>query len=380
MDESTSFDKTKRQTINPLMDEINRQTEPLLKSAITEYGLELPLTFRLYNQIRFYEEFGKLKAGFSVVSKETLAEQFGVTVQQIDRAYNNLTTKYKLGKWVNHDEPVFRNVKRSWVSKVRLQKGLSNYYSVVPKLLQRSSKTTTAEYLPPLKPPLSESKKKVSESNNGINIPLVQSTSWIEYEDCFGMYRYARKDSAGYVLLSKNNPPHQGKGDMIARHRWVYEKTQGEIPEGYDINHINRIKGDDRPENLEALTASQHQKKHRLEETRTDNRLKAKKDGIDIVKTKTYGSPELNIMFAYWQQATGLAITARLTQNRRAACNLLKRYGAAGLERLIDGVAAAQDDKYAPRIADFTQLQSKVDELILWGKKKSTNQKRTIKV
>ena len=36
MDEATSFDTTKRQTINPLVDEINKGTEPLLKAAVTE--------------------------------------------------------------------------------------------------------------------------------------------------------------------------------------------------------------------------------------------------------------------------------------------------------------------------------------------------------
>lgn len=171
MDENTSFDTARRQTINPLVDEINKQVEPLLKVAIKEFGYNLPLAFRLYNQIRFYEEYGKLKLGISVASKSTLAEQFGATEKQIDAAFNNLTNKYRLGLWVDHQEPIFRNVKRTWMSTARYEKGLNNYYAVtpdyyavIPELLHGNSKTITAEELRPEVRPLSESKKKVSET------------------------------------------------------------------------------------------------------------------------------------------------------------------------------------------------------------------------
>lgn len=104
-------------------------------------------------------------------------------------------------------------------------------------------------------------------------------------------------------------------------------------------------------------------------------------DTITIIENRelrniptVYGKPEINDMFNYWQETTGLTITARLTPNRRAAANLIKKYGQDRLHRLVDGVAMAQSDQYAPRIADFTQLQNKVDELILWGKK-STKRK-----
>lgn len=108
------------------------------------------------------------------------------------------------------------------------------------------------------------------------------------------------------------------------------------------------------------------------------NKIDTKKKDLittNVVKPPAYGNPELNEMFDYWQQTTGLAITARTVPNRHAASNLFKKYGAERLKRLIDGVAAAQSDQYAPRIADFTQLQNKVDELILWGKKKSVSNK-----
>ena len=263
MDETTSFDKTKRQTINPLIDEINKETEPLLKSAMIEFNFELPLTFRLYNQIRFYEEYGKLHLGVSVASKDTLAKQFGVTEKQITQAFNNLTNRYKLGRWIEHNEPIFRSVKRTWVSNTRYAKGFDNYYSVTPEVLQRNSKSITAYQLPTDMPPLSESKKKVSESKNITNV-------------------------------------------------------MGESPE-------------------------------------------------------TYGNPDINEMFDYWNEKLGYEITAKRQANRNACKNLIKKHGSEKLTKLIDGVAMAQTDQYAPRISDFTSLQSKFNDLMVWGKQKNNS-------
>lgn len=140
------------QIINPL-EEINRQiTMPVLKLAVKESGFEFPLWFKLYNQIRYYEEFGKLHLGVNVSGIDTLAEQFGVTPKQIIKAYDHLTNTYKLGQWVISDEPIFRRVRRVWVSNARLSKGPINRY-----LPQNGSKTPTAgEQTPPLSPPLLE--------------------------------------------------------------------------------------------------------------------------------------------------------------------------------------------------------------------------------
>lgn len=90
-------------------------------------------------------------------------------------------------------------------------------------------------------------------------------------------------------------------------------------------------------------------------------------------------SPEIDELFKYWLDTTGLAINSRIKQNRFACSNLLRKYGLDGVRRLIDGVAQAQNDKYAPRVADFSQLQAKLNELLLWGKQQ-TNVKRGVKI
>jgi hypothetical protein len=89
---------------------------------------------------------------------------------------------------------------------------------------------------------------------------------------------------------------------------------------------------------------------------------------IGSAEPVTYGNPEINDLFNYWQTKTGVGIQAKLKPNRNACSNLLKRHGLEKLTKLIDGVALAQDDRYAPRISDFCDLQAKLTQLLTWGK------------
>ncbi len=70
-----------------------------------------------------------------------------------------------------------------------------------------------------------------------------------------------------------------------------------------------------------------------------------------------------------WKDTTGIELSSKTKANRNAANNLLKKHGMDKLKALIRGVNAANSDKYAPRISDFVELQSKTNELITWGKK-----------
>lgn len=114
------------------------------------------------------------------------------------------------------------------------------------------------------------------------------------------------------------------------------------------------------------------------EKPNTENPLQVKTDRVktDLVKTNTnttsvvFGKPEINALFDYWFEVTGLKLTAKQQNNRRACHNLRKRFTDDELRRLIDGVGMAQADKYAPRISDFCDLQSKMNEFMLWGKKR----------
>lgn len=86
-------------------------------------------------------------------------------------------------------------------------------------------------------------------------------------------------------------------------------------------------------------------------------------------KTDEYGRNDINEMFEYWKDTVGYEISGRRQANRNACNNLIKKHTADGVRKLIQGVALAQSDKYAPQIADFEELQSKLSKLMAWGKK-----------
>jgi hypothetical protein len=84
--------------------------------------------------------------------------------------------------------------------------------------------------------------------------------------------------------------------------------------------------------------------------------------------------PEINQMFEQWEKIIGIPINGQHQANRRACSNLLKKYGTEKLIQLMQGVAKAQNEDFAPRIANFCQLQAKQDTLILWGRKQAQDQ------
>ena len=87
--------------------------------------------------------------------------------------------------------------------------------------------------------------------------------------------------------------------------------------------------------------------------------------------TVNKSNPNINVMFEQWATITGVPINGQQQANRRACSNLLKKYGTEKLTQLIQGVAKAQGEDFAPQIANFTQLQAKQDSLILWGRKQA---------
>ena len=50
----------------------------------------------------------------------------------------------------------------------------------------------------------------------------------------------------GYIRISRNNKIH-------LMHRWIWEQLMGEIPEGWEIDHINGVRTDNRLENLRCI-------------------------------------------------------------------------------------------------------------------------------
>lgn len=105
--------------------------------------------------------------------------------------------------------------------------------------------------------------------------------------------------------------------------------------------------------------------------TISNNKQIIEKDSTNVldVPSKVYGKPEINELFDYWQSKTGLAIQSRVKENRNACNSMLKKHGVDKLRLIIGGVAQAQGEKFAPQISNFIDLQSKLDALLVWGRK-----------
>lgn len=81
---------------------------------------------------------------------------------------------------------------------------------------------------------------------------------------------------------------------------------------------------------------------------------------------------KINSIFSLWEEVVGYKIESNIKKNRYACNNLIKRHGEDKVEQLLRGVALSHSDKYAPRISDFISLQSKLSELLAWGKRQSS--------
>lgn len=65
--------------------------------------------------------------------------------------------------------------------------------------------------------------------------------------------KFTRDEETGYYLNSTLR---------IRMHRYVWVCEKGDIPEGYDVHHIDHDKGNNDISNLELLTKKEHRKKH----------------------------------------------------------------------------------------------------------------------
>lgn len=70
-------------------------------------------------------------------------------------------------------------------------------------------------------------------------------------------YRYPRKD--GYIAVYFPSHPDASKSGFMLEHRLVAEQMLSRrLSKSEHVHHINRVKGDNRPENLEIIDAATH--------------------------------------------------------------------------------------------------------------------------
>lgn len=69
---------------------------------------------------------------------------------------------------------------------------------------------------------------------------------------CFVCRRGQRRNLDRYYFISVN-------GKQILEHRYVWEQAHSnKLPKGWVIHHLNGLKGDNRPENLFAMSRREH--------------------------------------------------------------------------------------------------------------------------
>lgn len=79
------------------------------------------------------------------------------------------------------------------------------------------------------------------------------------YKDEFDSARLTIcKDHRKRVSLYKKN----GKSKWITYARYLWEDVNGKVPDGFEVDHINNDKTDDRLENFQLLTREENIKKH----------------------------------------------------------------------------------------------------------------------
>ena len=104
-------------------------------------------------------------------------------------------------------------------------------------------------------------------------------------------------------------------------HRIVYESFKKKIKKGFQINHINRIKNDNRIENLEEVTPKEnilHYHNHAKLNNPISKKCEfCKKPFTSYLKTKFYCSfncRHKKNQISYWKRRVGKKITPKFTE------------------------------------------------------------------
>lgn len=101
-----------------------------------------------------------------------------------------------------------------------------------------------------------------------------------------------------------------------------------------------------------------------------NNKLLIEESPVEKSKKIQYGNSDVNELFDYWEQHTGIK-PSNNKANRNSCATLIRQRGVDGAKKVVDVIhkALTSQDKYAPRVASFTDLYGaygKLPKLDAW--------------
>jgi hypothetical protein len=227
----------------------------------------------------------------------------------------------------------------------------------------------------------------VQEFTNNVKINYTQIPNKVINDDKLdwnakGMFCYLASKPTGWKFYETEIAEHSPKGLASAK---------GAIQKLIDAGYLIRTKAQNDKGQFVGwkyeLVSTRHSKnpiteKPNIGKTNTNNTNSSNTEYINDTKVSLakaeYGKPDINEMFTYWHETIGYPIDSKVQINRNACSNLIKKHGVDKLKQLVGGVAIANQDPYAPRIADFSELQFNLNKLMAWGRKRQTSQSKGV--
>lgn len=118
-----------------------------------------------------------------------------------------------------------------------------------------------------------EIKRKISESRKG---------KYIIHSKYGG---HIKKRTDGYNMVYIPSHPHASKEGYVMEHILVMEEALGRyIREDEEVHHINHIRDDNRPENLQVMTKKEHASYH-LKERHRNHQINYRKQAVRNITT-----------------------------------------------------------------------------------------------
>jgi hypothetical protein len=103
----------------------------------------------------------------------------------------------------------------------------------------------------------------IKKSKDGLKSRCCSHACYAKTRSRRGPYKQSVLIS-GYRYLQRPDHPACGKKGYVAEHRLVAEEQLGRLLEASEVvHHINHDKLDNRPENLQVMTGSEHMRHHK---------------------------------------------------------------------------------------------------------------------